>query len=431
MRSRSRLIVVAWILAAAACTTTTVPSNAPPPPSGSDRTATHDPAPSDSPPPSPPSHSASTPSATATPPDSRPVLGDISDLVLTYSLPDDYLELNGVYDVDSYGSRIVYIDLYGERGGIGQTVWLVELETGERTALNEVRGRVVVLGPAISGDDVVWSADRNVGSRALEWQIVHHDLATGATRIVDDGINRRFEDGSPSAPATDVDDGLVVYTVESPTDKWPYGWKVLVRHLSNGTLEREIQTRYSVWDLAVDDGNVLYSEVPPSEADGGAPAVMLSTAANPEPAQVALNGGSLSIDRERLVWAGIPDFVVGAPAIGQEVLTATFSDLSPTRLNGPIDDGFGGRNPAAGDGMVVWNEPAEAWDNLFMWDSESNHSYQIAGHDNTLSHRFSTYLPNIDGGWLTWSVIFATQTHTLVQFSGITTDDLRAAQPHP
>ena len=358
-------------------------------------------------------------------------LNDISSAVSRFDLPGDYLSLNGVYDIDSFGSRLVYIDQYGAHGGIGQVVWLVDLETGDWRALNDAQGKASALGPCISGEDVVWSADRSVGSSTLEWQIVHHNLATGVTEIVDEGTNRRLEDGSPSAPATDLDAGLVAYTVESATDAWPYGWKIVIRRLSDGVIEREIQTRFSVWDVALDNGNVMYSEVPPAESGGGVGGLMLSKADHPEPVRVAPNGGDLAIDGRRIVWSGAPNLVVGEPVIGQAVFTATFDDLTPHRLSQPVDQSFGGRSPAAGDGMVVWSEPATAWQNLFMWDSHTNQTYQVAGQHDTLAHRYSTYLPNIGGGWLTWSVTFATDAQTLAQFAGLTLEDLRAAEPAP
>ena len=90
---------------------------------------------------------------------------------------------------------------------------------------------------------------------------------------------------------------------------------------------------------------------------------------------------------------------------------------------------MGGRYPAAGDGLVVWSEPDIAWDDLFMWDSSTNRTYQIAGQDNTLSHRYGTYLSNIGGGWLTWSVTFVTDTQNLAEFAGLQTNDMRAAEP--
>ncbi|HEY7024502.1 MAG TPA: hypothetical protein VH371_06060, partial [Candidatus Limnocylindrales bacterium] len=70
-----------------------------------------------------------------------------------------------------------------------------------------------------------------------------------------------------------------------------------------------------------------------------------------------------------------------------------------------------------------------AWDNLYMWDSQTGRTFQIAGQDNTLSHRYSTYLPSIADGWLTWSVTMVTDTQELAQFAGLPSEELRAAEP--
>lgn len=62
---------------------------------------------------------------TPTQPGSPPAaLGDISGSLLTYRMPDDYLRLNDVYDLDSYGTKVVYVDLHGiggsDRGVLSQ-----------------------------------------------------------------------------------------------------------------------------------------------------------------------------------------------------------------------------------------------------------------------------------------------------------------------
>ena len=302
--------------------------------------------------------------------------------------------LNSVYDVDSFGSQLVYIDLYGQHGGIGQTVWLINLATGERRPLNKVQQGVDTLGPRIDGNDVVWSANHTRNDGAVTWQVVHYDLSSGTTSVVADGVNRRREDGSPSVPLTAVQGGQIAYTVESATADWPYGWKIVVRSLADGAVVREIQTRYSVWYMVIDNGNVLYSEVPPEENGGGAGGLMLSTVDHPEPVQVADNGSDMSIDGTRIVWSGVDDLVVNAPVVNEAVYTATLDDLNPVRLSQPVQ-GYGGRFPAAGDGLVTWSEPDTAWDDLFVWDSRTNQTYQIAGQHDTLSHRYGTYLCNI------------------------------------
>ena len=337
------------------------------------------------------------------------------------------MSLNSVYDVDSFGSQLVYIDLYGEHGGIGQTVWLIDLATGERRPLNKVQQGVDTLGPRIDGNDVVWSANHTRNDGAVTWQVVHYDLSSGTTSVVADGVNSRKEDGSPSVPLTAVQGGQIAYTVESATADWPYGWKIVVRSLADGAVVREIQTRYSVWYMVIDNGNVLYSEVPPEENGGGAGGLMLSTVDHPEPVQVADNGSDMSIDGTRIVWSGVDDLVVNAPVVNEAVYTATLDDLNPVRLSQPVQ-GYGGRFPAAGDGLVTWSEPDTAWDDLFVWDSRTNQTYQIAGQHDTLSHRYGTYLCNIGGGWLTWSVSLTTDTQLLAEFDGIKTEDLRAAE---
>jgi len=368
---------------------------------------------------------------TPMPSPSPAALGDISGSLLTYTLPDDYLQLNDVYDVDNFGPQLVYVDLYGEHGGIGKTVWLIDLATGQRIALNQPEASVGTLGPRISSDDVVWSADDPMADGRLRWRVMHYQISSGKTEVIYQGVNARKEDGSPSAPATALDAGLVAYTVESPTDAWPYGWKIDVRRLSDGSVEREIQTRYSVWDLTIQNGNVLYSEVAPEESGDNAAGLMLSTTAHPEPVQVADNGSDVAIDGQRLVWAGVANFAVNTPVMGQGVYTATFDDLTPIRLSQPTPSESGGRHPAAGNGLVTWMEPSPAWDNLYMWDSQTGRTYQIAGQHDSMAHRYATYLSNIAGGWLTWSVTLATDTEELSQFAGITTDDLRAAEPVP
>ena len=355
-------------------------------------------------------------------------LSDISGSLLTYQLPDDYLTTNDVYDLDNDGTNVVYVDLRGV-GGIGQTVWLIDLATGQRKALNQAEPHVGTLGPRVSGNDVVWSAGNEVGSKRLTWRLMHFDLSTGATDTIDHGINTRLEDGSPSGPATALDAGTVAYTVESATAAYPYGWKIVLRRLSDGVVEREIQTRYAVWEMAIQDGNVLYNEVPPQESGATVGGLMLSTAQHPDPVQIGDNGGGLAIDGERIVWDGSARISPNSDVTENGVFTATFSDLTPVPLARGTDNEDGARYSTGGDGLVAWTESSPPYDKLYMWDSATGRTYEVVGQFDTLSHLHGTFLPSIAGGWLTWEAALGTDTQLNAQFAAIRTDDLRAAEP--
>ena len=155
---------------------------------------------------------------------------------------------------------------------------------------------------------------------------------------------------------------------------------------------------YSVWDLTIRDGNVMYSEVPPEESGDSTGGLMLSTTSHPDPIQITDNGGSPSIDGDRIAWSAVDDLVVGTPAVGQAVFTATFDDLMPVRLSHATADEAGGRFPAAGDGLVVWTEPGLMGDDLFAWDSQTGSTYDVVGKDSTLAHHYGTFLPSMGGG---------------------------------
>ena len=183
---------------------------------------------------------------------------------------------------------------------------------------------------------------------------------------------------------------------------------------------REIQTRYSVWHLAIDDGNVLYSEVAPSESGVVDSGLMLSTVVQPVPRRVSEQGSDLSIDGDRLVWAAAADFVVGAPTVHQSVYTATFDDLQPVVLAELPDGTIGGAFPTAGDGIVAWSE----LDSLFVWDSETQTKRDLI----TTDAYHSSYLLSVAGGWLSWSVNLDTPAAELAVFGSVKVADLRAAE---
>ena len=370
------------------------------------------------------------PSPTASAPSLFPVLELGHDDVKSLALPEDWLTTHRMGDADGYGPRMVFVERDGRGPLRGQQVFIVDLDAGEWRPLNELRRDVITLDPRISGDDVVWTADRDIGRTGkVAWEIVHHDLSTGVTEVIDQGTNTRLEDGSANTPALDLDDGLVAYAIESPTPDRPWGWTIVIRRLADGAVERRIDTQYSLWDITLDDGNVMYTEGPIEEdVAAGDAGVKLSTIEHPSPVPVAGSGWDLALDGQRLVWSRVPD--TGAYDT-MMVLTATVDDMTPIVLSGARQDDFSGRFATAGDGLVAWNESREFWDELATWDSSSDRAVRVVGYDNyELGTDFRTttnFLASAQGGWLTWtnSLHLSTPPISLQMFSGVPIDLLR------
>jgi hypothetical protein len=344
------------------------------------------------------------------------------------TLSPEYRTTNDVLELDGYGPLLVYSEMSSPGAESGQQIWLVDLEAETVRALNEPEDGYSAITPRISGTDIVWTMNDLRRDGSIDWRVVHHDLAADTSQVVAEGRNTRLEEGSANTPAVDVDNGLIAYAVEAGTRQNPFAWRIIIQDLATGSVVREVTTSGSLWGLALDDGNLIYTDVEPDASGTLAGVVQVSLADDPEPLAVARDGFEVDLDGDRFVWTAWPPADEDAPTTGRSVFTATMTDLAPVTLSRPLEVRFGGRAPAIGDGMVSWNESEEEFDNLIVWDAAHDRTFQVVGEQNEFTvFTQQDFLSSIAGGWLAWSVIVNDHRArtTIPTFSGLPVYELR------
>jgi len=347
------------------------------------------------------------------------------DAIRSVTLPEAFLTENEVNDFDAYGEDAVYVELNGPTAGRGQQVWHVDLASGQVSALNGAARGVVTLFPRISGSDVVWVTAADGPNESVKWKVMHYDLASRVMDVVAQGTNTRLDAGSADTPIVDVDSGMVAYTQEETRRGHPFAEQIVVKRLSDGMTVRTFDSDSSVWDLALSNGDVLFSQGASDQVSTQITdtAVDLSTATSPQPKLIGPTGFQVGLDNQRMVWNGL-DQSMAAPGLWTE----TYSEAAATDVSSGEQSALD-RFPAVGDGLVSWDAQYEDWSYLSVWDVTTRQAARMFGFGD-VEHTGNTddFLSSAGGGWLTWTYVegsrdsFGTQT-----FSTISLADLRAA----
>ena len=339
-----------------------------------------------------------------------PIVRLAGDAVRTVDLPEGF----SIHRPSASGSRVVF-DQSGwgsDDPAAGRSIFYADLSTETLRPLVTAEHGDAAWTPVISGDDVAWVEWRyadSVNSRGdLSWRIRTLRLPDGEPHTIATGVNRRLEGGQGVPPALSIDGGQLAYTVESPTPSSPLGWKVIVRDVASGAIRRSLQTRFSVYSVALSDGSVAYSEGLVDQAANSkyATRLMFWRRGSDAAVKVADDAFEVALGGSTIAWVSDATASQGRAGLAQRpwIWVASTDDLV-ARPAGHEPDGvisWGGLWPASGGGFVTWadkqdtpSHPDSTGDHLVIWDNRTDRAYQVeptAGLD----------LSGVGEGWLVW-----------------------------
>ena len=263
------------------------------------------------------------------------------------------------------GSQVVFDEIgYGGDAGQGRSIHLAELASGTTRVIGTAAGADAAWVPDIDGHVVAWTEWHYPvlnGGGELTWHVISLDLNSGLKSTVASGMNRRLEGPAAIPPLVQVSGDRIAYTIEDPTPDRPFGWKIEIRSLTTGALEREYSTDESIYQMALSGSNVLYSEglVDQDLNFKYHTRLMLATPSSSRPLHVADDAFEVALDSSRFAWVADVASSQGQVGLAQHprVMTATIDDPTPVAIS--IDAGPQVRGsvwPSTADGRVVWSD---------------------------------------------------------------------------
>ncbi len=229
------------------------------------------------------------------------------------------------------GARVVFDEIgYGdESGALGTRIHLADLEHQTLTTFTATDNGDAAWVPDITSDAVAWSEWHHdpSGSGAIAWRVIVEPLTGGARTVIASGTNRRLEGPGAVPPLVQIDGDLVAYTVEDPTPDRPWGWQVNVISRSSGKVVARYPTSLSIYQMALEDETLLYSEgaVDEERSFKYATRLVLATPEAPSGTVIAKDAFELALSDGRLVWVSDPESSEGQLGMAQhpQVVTTT------------------------------------------------------------------------------------------------------------
>ena len=261
------------------------------------------------------------------------------------------------------------------------------------------------------GNDQVLGIDG--GQADLVWAIGHYDQSTGRVPCADAGaltwwlvpsnpidmihpqfVNSRIRLCTAAPPMFAMDGMKLAIATEAPRDGHPLAWEIRVTSELNDTPLRTIETDGDLFGLDLSGDDVAYVEGD-YEATEDAPTeyntrLMLSTADDPDPVEIAKNAYDVSFSGGRLAWLNDPrssqrDQGAQAPSL----MTASTTDHTPRVLTTDLGTRFS--SPVASADNLTWTVNGH----VFLWDVATNFVGRIEGTGNADQ-------ASARNGWLTW-----------------------------
>jgi hypothetical protein len=230
------------------------------------------------------------------------------------------------------------------------------------------------------------------------------DLATSKAVEIASGTNRRLQANSAVPPIVRVDGDRIAYTEEDATTARPFGWKIVVRSLASGRVERTYLTAQSVYAMALSGSDVLYTEGLVDQGVGFMyrTRLMLATPNEPAGAWIADDAFEVAFRGSRFAWDADPGSSQGQLGMAQhpQVMTATVDSRTPVPASYPAAGKIQGSVwPTTGDDLVAWSDdegtdPTTTGNRLGVW---------APGRGAFALEPAHAIAPILGGdGWLTW-----------------------------
>jgi hypothetical protein len=224
------------------------------------------------------------------------------------------------------GSR-VFVQEGPSGGGAAsgaRTLRMGDLATGKTVTLVTLNAGHEIAALTVTADRVLWVETWRTGvtgdcngavpccpgqGHPLNWRVVGLVVTSGARSVIASGTNTRTAyqgecaDVNPPALAADAD--RVAYTLEATAQGAPFGNRIVVRSLANGSVIRSVTTTGFVAWLGLSGPALVYREALGTELDGTSvqdAQLMLATADGRTPELVDVHAISAAVSGDRLVW---------------------------------------------------------------------------------------------------------------------------------
>jgi hypothetical protein len=312
----------------------------------------------------------------------------------------------------SFGSRVVLTGPPDRR-----PVYLADLDGGSLVVLGRAARGYSAWGVDISGNHAVWIEGRYAEAPdrvpcavagELSWRIMLADLNDGETVEVASGVQRHVEWCTAASPIVRIDGGRLTYAVEHPRPDHPLGWRISLLSLGTLEVERRLDTDRDLQSLALTGTTIAYVEGEQDEVGANQHTrLMLSTAEQPEPAELAAHAYDVQLAGQRLLWLEDRQQSLGEDAFGGApiALSATLDDLAPVDV--PVGT-WGQRTMALGDGVVSWSDE----DGLSLWPAEDARAVGLVP-------TYGAWWSAGEGGWLTWLADVDAESDGYAQLYGL------------
>jgi hypothetical protein len=344
-------------------------------------------------------HSAA-PSSTAGP--TGPSWGELAevDLPLTYRF----------HSMSSYGPMVVLDEIASADDDLAGSIVLVDLAHGKWKVLAQAATGFHPWKPVISRDYVAWEEWRYTGGFLVgpcAWQIRVMTLSTGQVRTIDSGLSSRVYAGNANCPAFDLDGSQLAYAVEHGSSARPWAWQVKVVDLITGSAVRSFTTDEEINGFGLSGGKVAYSEGTVAEDKGFVydTRLMLSSATDPTPRQLAKDAYEVAFRSGRLAWMADPVESQGQTGLStlQRIWTAEGPDWTAVPVTpDPPAAGWNQEWPSSGAQSVCFSlvnfsgTGTSSISSLWCWSHPSGVAGKVPDSDWAI-------ISGQDGGWVTWA----------------------------
>ena len=301
----------------------------------------------------------------------------------------------------------------------GSDIWEGTTDTDKAVPVSKVGStrngdQILQLGMG-DGNYLFWTEghyDQNPNSApcefagALTWSL-YTLSGDGATELTTSGVNSYPRMCEAMKPLFATDGSRLALAQEAPRDGHQQAWQITLMNGVSGATIRTIDTDEDVTSVGVSGDNVAYTE---GTYDSDQQPywdintrLMLSTANNPDPVEIAADAYDVSYHNDRLAWANDPSSSQQSDvAPGPSFMTATTSNVIPQRL--AADPGLPLRPPFAAGDRVAWADGGD----LLVADMASATVAKLSG-TGDVDRAFLT-TGSVDGGyvedgWLSWLTI--------------------------
>jgi hypothetical protein len=269
------------------------------------------------------------------------------------------------------GSRVLVSDATFAGGSSrGGTLREADLATGQTRTVSTLDPGHMISALAVTADRAVWvevwrigptpTSDCGAAARPLNWRLVGLVVSSGVRTVIASGANTRIayqvNCAAVNPPELAVAGDRVAYTLEATAPGAPFGNRIVVRSLADGSEIRRVTTKGYVPWLGLSGHALAYRETLGSHLDGSTvqdAQLMLATADDRTAEVVDVHVISAAVNGDLLAWGAFD-------ATDASIWTTSLSTGARAHVAGPASSGFKAQGDAGSwwvsltDGYAAW-----------------------------------------------------------------------------